>query len=169
MTDPCRQPDPCYVADGTKPGTYTATIRESDDFYTPRRVCVFTISKTFKFEAAHQLPGLPPGHKCGRLHGHSYTAEIVLSADELIPPGFVMDFADLQPVGDYLDRIADHHLLNDLIGEPTSERLAQHLYEWVLANVPIRDGAALERVRVSETATSRADYTGPHATAAALP
>lgn len=28
--------------------------------------------REFTFEAAHRLPAVPDGHKCGRLHGHSY-------------------------------------------------------------------------------------------------
>lgn len=49
----------------------------------------FRIGKRFTFEAAHQLANLPEGHKCGRLHGHSYNVEVVLTATELTGPGFV--------------------------------------------------------------------------------
>ncbi|EEW8595914.1 6-carboxytetrahydropterin synthase, partial [Escherichia coli] len=31
-----------------------------------------TLFKDFTFEAAHRLPHVPQGHKCGRLHGHSF-------------------------------------------------------------------------------------------------
>lgn len=34
---------------------------------------MYRIGKRFMFEAAHHLPDLPEGHKCARLHGHSYT------------------------------------------------------------------------------------------------
>ena len=30
------------------------------------------IYKEFHFEAAHRLPNVPEGHKCARLHGHSF-------------------------------------------------------------------------------------------------
>ena len=33
-----------------------------------------TLFKDFTFEAAHHLPHVPEGHKCGRLHGHSFMA-----------------------------------------------------------------------------------------------
>ena len=31
-----------------------------------------TIWKEFTIEAAHRLPNVPEGHKCARLHGHSF-------------------------------------------------------------------------------------------------
>ncbi|MFD9214940.1 6-pyruvoyl tetrahydropterin synthase family protein [Streptomyces sp. NPDC059544] len=57
------------------------------------------IAGRFRFEAAHRVPGLPDGHEYARLHGHAYTAEIILTADDLVPPGFVKDFADLSVFG----------------------------------------------------------------------
>jgi 6-pyruvoyltetrahydropterin/6-carboxytetrahydropterin synthase len=144
----------------TRPVTATAHVREPADFHDPETTAVYTIAKQFSFEASHQLPGLPDGHKCGRMHGHSYTAEVVLTARVLRDPGFVMDFGDLKPVGAYLDTVADHRTLNDLIPNPTSENLARHLYTWVLDNLTIPNGVILEKVRISETATSWAEYTG---------
>ena len=37
------------------------------------------ITQAFTFEAAHHLPNVPEGHKCGRLHGHSYRVEVHVS------------------------------------------------------------------------------------------
>ena len=37
------------------------------------------IFREFTFEAAHRLTNVPPGHKCARLHGHSFRAEIHVS------------------------------------------------------------------------------------------
>ena len=34
------------------------------------------IFKIFTIEAAHRLPNVPPGHKCARLHGHSFRVEV---------------------------------------------------------------------------------------------
>lgn len=42
-------------------------------------VVTYRIGKSFTFDAAHRLPGLRAGHKCGRLHGHTYTVEVVLT------------------------------------------------------------------------------------------
>lgn len=120
----------------------------------------YKIGKTFTFDAAHSLPSLPPGHKCARLHGHTYTVEIVLSAAHLTPPGFVTDFAELRPVQHYVDSALDHRHLNEVMDtEPTSENLARHIAEWFQKNVEPTIPAWLESIRISETPSSWAEYT----------
>jgi 6-pyruvoyltetrahydropterin/6-carboxytetrahydropterin synthase len=120
---------------------------------------VYRIGKTFAFEAAHHLTGLPAGHKCTRRHGHSYTVTVTVAAEALTEPGFVTDFAGLAPLGRYLDGTLDHQDLNEVLGiEPTSENLARHLLDWCQQNVPLPAGAWFEAVRVSETASSWAEY-----------
>jgi 6-pyruvoyltetrahydropterin/6-carboxytetrahydropterin synthase len=121
---------------------------------------MYRISKKFTgIEAAHHLDGLPDGHKCSRLHGHSYTVEVTVTARNLTGPGFVVDFAELTPLGDYLKMAADHHVLNEVFGfQPTSENLARHLYDWCQGNIPLPGGARIESVRVSETSATWAEY-----------
>ena len=121
---------------------------------------MYRIRKAFTgIEAAHQLTGLPAGHKCSRLHGHSYAVEVTVTAQTLTEPGFVVDFARLAPLGDYLKSAADHQVLNEAFGfPPTSENLARHLYDWCQDNIPLPDGARFESVRVSETAATWAEY-----------
>jgi 6-pyruvoyltetrahydropterin/6-carboxytetrahydropterin synthase len=120
---------------------------------------MFRIGKRFSFDAAHQLPGLPEGHKCARLHGHTYTVEVMLVADDLVPPGFVTDFGDLAPFGAYLAACCDHRYLNDVLPVvPTSELLAQHFAEWITANLAGDLLGRLFAVRVSETPTSWAEF-----------
>ncbi|MBD2858977.1 6-carboxytetrahydropterin synthase QueD [Spongiibacter sp. KMU-158] len=116
------------------------------------------IYKDFNFEAAHRLPNVPEGHKCSRLHGHSFRVRLVLSG-ELDPVlGWVMDFSDLKkafmPIYDQLD----HHYLNDIAGleNPTSENLAKWIWQQTKALVP-----ALSRVEIQETCTSGCIYSGP--------
>lgn len=120
---------------------------------------IYQISKRFTFEAAHWLPGLADGHKCGRLHGHSYTVEVLLAAPALTGPGFVVDFGELAPLKRHLDECYDHQLLNEVLDVvPTSENLAKVLFDWCSAHIPLPDGAVLTAVRVSETASSWAEY-----------
>ena len=89
------------------------------------------IFKVFQLEAAHRLPHVPEGHKCARLHGHSFRVEIHVSGEPDPQLGWVMDFADLktafQPLYDQLD----HHYLNDIEGleNPTSEMLARWIWK----------------------------------------
>ena len=117
---------------------------------------MYSISKEFAFEASHQLTGLPPEHKCSRLHGHSYKVVFVLEAPDLNGAGFVRDYADLDAVREYINGSLDHRHLNDVLGgNPTSERLAEHLYRRFERRFP-----ELTEVGVSETASTWAVYRG---------
>ncbi|MGH3754423.1 MAG: 6-carboxytetrahydropterin synthase [Pseudonocardiaceae bacterium] len=119
----------------------------------------YRIGKRYSFAAGHHLPTLPEDHKCARPHGHTYTVEVVLVSATLRGPGFVTDFADLQPFGAYLDQELDHNNLNDVFGfPPTCELLAEHLYGWLLTNVAPQVGGRLDAVRVSESPTSWAEF-----------
>jgi 6-pyruvoyltetrahydropterin/6-carboxytetrahydropterin synthase len=119
----------------------------------------FTISKRFTFEAGHRLPGLPPEHKCGRQHGHSYEVEIILTASALEKPGFVTDFGALAPLRKFLDTDLDHHNLHEILPfEPTSERLAQFLAGWFIQNLQPTISGRLVAVVVRETASSWARF-----------
>ncbi|WP_084965852.1 6-carboxytetrahydropterin synthase QueD [Thermoactinospora rubra] len=118
---------------------------------------MYVIAKRFQFSASHRLESLPEGHPCRRLHGHNYTVEVQLAAAELDSHGFVVDFAELCPVRDFLRDIYDHRHLNDVLdGPPTSERLAQTIYAWCEANLPVAH--LLHAVRVSETDATWAEY-----------
>ncbi|MFJ8043821.1 6-pyruvoyl trahydropterin synthase family protein [Kitasatospora sp. NPDC096147] len=118
------------------------------------------IGKTFRFEAAHQLSGLPEGHQCARLHGHSYAAEFILTSDRLVEPGFVTDFGDLAPVKKMIDAVLDHQVLNEVLPDlvPTSENVAAWLAAWFVEHVEPGLPGRLHAVRVSETASSWAEF-----------
>lgn len=116
------------------------------------------IFKEFAFEAAHRLPNVAEGHKCGRLHGHSFRVELHVSGPVDPVFGWVCDFADLKAAfSPTLERL-DHNYLNDIPGleNPTSEILAQWIWQNVSAALP-----ALVRVVVRETCSSGAIYSGP--------
>jgi 6-pyruvoyltetrahydropterin/6-carboxytetrahydropterin synthase len=116
------------------------------------------IFKDFTFEAAHRLPHVPPGHKCARLHGHSFHVRVWVSGEVDPQLGWVMDFADIkaacQPVIDELD----HYYLNEVPGleNPTSEHVAGWLWQRLKARIPL-----LSRVEVKETCTAGCVYAGP--------
>ena len=85
--------------------------------------------------------------------------EVALAAAGLEPPGFVADFADLDPVKRYLDGGFDHRDLNDVVNfPPTSERLAHHLYDWCVDHLALPVGVSVDAVRVSETPSTWAQY-----------
>ncbi|WP_182883926.1 6-carboxytetrahydropterin synthase QueD [Microbispora sp. H10949] len=117
------------------------------------------IAKRFHFSASHRLDLLPEGHPCRRLHGHNYTVEIQLAADELDNVGFVADFGELDAVRDFLRDSYDHRHLNDVLDvPPTSERLAQVIHAWCGTN--LRVAPLLYAVRVAETDSTWAEYRG---------
>lgn len=115
------------------------------------------IFKVFRIEAAHRLPNVPDGHKCGRLHGHSFAVELHLRGPLDPHTGWVMDFAEVKaafkPIYDRLD----HHYLNDVPGleNPTSEVLARWIYQEAKAVLPL-----LHKVVVHETCTAGSSYEG---------
>lgn len=116
------------------------------------------IFKVFTLESAHRLPHVPAGHKCARVHGHSFRVEIAVQGDVDAHSGWVMDFADIklafQPLFDRLD----HHYLNDVPGleNPTSENLAAWIWRELSPALP-----SLSQVVVHETCTSGSRYAGP--------
>lgn len=123
---------------------------------------MFRIAKSFTFESAHHIPGLPEGHKCSGPHGHSYTVTVILEREELVKPGFVTDFGDLAPFGRYVNEFLDHKDLNQVLDiAPTSELLARHLAEWFMEHLQPQLHGRLVSVRISETATSWAEYERP--------
>ena len=115
------------------------------------------IFKVFQIEAAHRLPHVPPGHKCARLHGHSFRIEIHVWGTPEEKTGWVMDFADIKTAFAPIFAEIDHHCLNDVAGleNPTSEQLAI----WIWRRLkPLL--APLSKVVVHETCSSGCVYTG---------
>ncbi len=115
------------------------------------------IYKEFRFEAAHRLPNAPEGHKCRRLHGHSFVIRIHVTGVVDEHAGWVMDFgaiADLfAPLYDQLD----HRYLNEIEGleNPTSENIAIWIWHKLKPQL-----SALLKVEVNETCTSGCVYEG---------
>ena len=113
--------------------------------------------KEYRFEAAHRLPRLPEGHKCKRLHGHSFRFEVHLTGEVDPETGFLIDFWEVdRAVAPLLERI-DHHFLNEIEGleNPTSEVLAGWIYRGLAGVLP-----GLAAVTVSETCDARVGYRG---------
>ncbi|WP_329016685.1 6-carboxytetrahydropterin synthase QueD [Micromonospora rifamycinica] len=114
------------------------------------------IFREFTFEAAHRLPHVPAGHKCARLHGHSYRVQVHVEGDVDPVAGWVMDFGDLKKAFAPLRDQLDHHYLNEVPGleNPTSEMLARWIWDRLVDQVP------LSAVMVRETCTSGCVYRG---------
>ncbi len=116
------------------------------------------IVKQFRFEAAHFLPRVPEGHKCGRMHGHSFRFEIKLEGPVDAGTGWLMDFGAITgAVKPLLENYLDHNLLNNVAGleNPTSEEIAMWLWKQLKPELPL-----LTEITVHETCNARCVYKG---------
>jgi len=111
----------------------------------------------FGFEAAHRLPNVPEGHKCARLHGHSFRAEVHVEGPVGERSGWVIDFADVRAACEPLRAALDHHYLNEVAGleNPTSENVARWIWARLRPTLP-----GLTEVVVRETCTAGCRYRG---------
>lgn len=109
------------------------------------------IFKEFTFDSAHWLPGVPAGHKCRNLHGHTYRVVIAVTGPIDKETGFVMDFGELKAIVQPLIDDLDHSVLNEHINNPTAENLVKWFWD-ILAH----EDVPLTSIEVWETPTSGA-------------
>lgn len=112
--------------------------------------------RRYRFEAAHHLPNVPPGHHCGRMHGHGF--EVILHADQDLGDGAMgVDFDRLDALWAPLHAELDHACLNDLPGleNPTSELISSWIWARLRPRLP-----ELSWVTVYETASCGAHFDG---------
>lgn len=122
---------------------------------------IVELTRTFRFEAAHRLTGVPEGHKCARLHGHSFKVDVTLRGPVDPVTGWLMDFGDIKKaIQPLIDRL-DHYYLNEIEGlsNPTSEVLAGWLWERI---EPALRGL-LSTLTVHETCNAHCTYRGERA------
>lgn len=115
------------------------------------------LRRHYEFEAAHRLPHVPEGHKCARLHGHSYRITVLVAGEVDEKLGWLMDFAEIdQHVAPIIARL-DHRLLNEIEGleNPTSEYLSRWIWDRVKPTLDL-----LQEITVSETPDSSCTYKG---------
>jgi 6-pyruvoyltetrahydropterin/6-carboxytetrahydropterin synthase len=115
------------------------------------------LSKTFDFEAAHDLPTFPEGHKCRRLHGHSFRFDVVVEGEVDPAMGYLIDYGDIKKAAAPIARQLDHYYLNQIEGleNPTSEVLARWIWDRLKPALPM-----LSAIIVYETCTTACEYRG---------
>ncbi|MBF0350296.1 MAG: 6-carboxytetrahydropterin synthase [SAR324 cluster bacterium] len=106
--------------------------------------CVETI-----LHSSHFLPNVPPGHKCGRLHGHNFGVKLQWHGNTSV--------AEIQIVSEPVLEKLNQTLLNQIPGleNPTSENLSFWLWNTLHPLIP-----CLEEVTVFETQTAGSTYSG---------
>lgn len=114
-----------------------------------------TVTKQFRFEAAHSLPH--HDGKCKNLHGHSYMLEVTVAGKKHASgpkEGMIADFADIsKTIKEHIVSKWDHKFLNDIFPFVTTvENLAEECFR-ILENT----GMEIERIRLWETPTSFAE------------
>jgi len=115
------------------------------------------IYKDFTFEAAHKLPNVPAGHKCGRLHGHSYKIRIHLEGTVDEDSGWFIDFSDVKSIFKPIYDQLDHNYLNDIKGleNPTAEVISKWVWGELKPILP-----ELSAIELMETCTCGVVYKG---------
>jgi 6-pyruvoyltetrahydropterin/6-carboxytetrahydropterin synthase len=114
------------------------------------------IWRRYAFQAAHQLPNVPPGHKCGRMHGHGF--EVIIHAQvDAGKRDITIDFDHLDTCWAPIHAELSFQCLNDIPGfeNPTSERISSYLWARLKNILP-----ELSWVTVYETASCGANFNG---------
>lgn len=114
------------------------------------------IYKRFHIEAAHRLPNVPAGHKCGRMHGHGF--EVILHADQDIGESdYGLDYDRIDDIWAPLHFELNYQCLNEIEGleNPTSEVISAWLWHRLKPLLP-----ELSWVTVYETGSCGANFDG---------
>jgi 6-pyruvoyltetrahydropterin/6-carboxytetrahydropterin synthase len=116
------------------------------------------IWRRYVIQSAHQLPNVPAGHKCGRMHGHSF--EVILHANQdLGARDMGVDYDYLDKIWSPIDAELNYACLNDIPGleNPTSEVISSWIWRRIKPALP-----ELSWVTVYETASCGAHFDGTH-------
>ena len=114
-----------------------------------------SVTRSFTFEAAHQLPW--HRGKCRDLHGHGYRLEVTVEGP-VGPNGVVVDFDEVEALvtREVID-VYDHRFLNEVPGleNSTSENIARWIWQKLKPQLPL-----LHSITIHETCTSKCTYRG---------
>ena len=115
------------------------------------------LTKDFAFESAQTLPAAPEGHKCRRMHGHSFKVEVSVEGEVDPASGWVYDHAQISAAMKPLVSQLDHAYLNEIAGleNPTIENMAGWFWEKLASQLP-----GLCEIVIHETTTARCVYRG---------
>lgn len=133
----------------------------------------FQITKTFSFEAAHQLKY--HDGKCKGLHGHSYKLTVYFIQPNLQPKrtvedgeinpehNMVLDFTNISKVvKPFIDKFLDHKFLNETIvtDSPTAEVIAEFCFLHLKNEFLQKHQITLHGVEINETKDTSVFVTG---------
>jgi len=112
--------------------------------------------RRYRFQAAHKLPNVPEGHKCGRLHGHGFQV-ILHAASDVSSSSVAVEYDSLDAGWEQVFPLLNYRYLNDLPGleNPTSELISSWLWGKLKPDLP-----CLSAVTVYETESCGATFDG---------
>jgi len=115
------------------------------------------IFKQFTFDSAHSLPNVPEGHKCKRVHGHTYRLKVFVEGPLEENLDWVMDFTDIKDIVKPVVNQLDHYYMNDITGleNPTCENIAKWIWTKIQPRLP-----GLSYIELHETPTTGVIYNG---------
>lgn len=118
---------------------------------------IVQLTKDYTFESAQTLPNAPAGHKCGKMHGHSFKVEISVEGEVDPATGWVYDHAQISKAMRPLVAQLDHAYLNEIPGleNPTIENMAAWFWRQLAPECP-----GLCEIVIHETPTARCVYRG---------
>ena len=123
---------------------------------------MWELTKTFRFEASHRLPH--HDGNCARLHGHSWSLTVCLSGHTLRSSGpkagMLVDYGAIKAAASPLLAELDHAHLNDVLDNPTSERVAKLCFDRLRSRLAAP--GLLAWVEIGETCTTACRYHGRH-------
>jgi 6-pyruvoyltetrahydropterin/6-carboxytetrahydropterin synthase len=128
-----------------------------------RRACIrdskmkVRLTKDFILEAAQSLPKVPAGHKCGQMHGHTFTIQISVEGEVDPETGWLYDHARISAAMKPIIQQLDHTVLNDTPGleNPTIELMCAWLWKKLTPQLP-----GLAEIVINETPFARCSYRG---------
>lgn len=115
------------------------------------------VFREFTFDAAHRLENLPEGHKCARMHGHTYRLIVRVGGELDQRIGWIVDFAEVKRLTSEVIGELDHRVLNEVPGleQPTTERIVVWIWDRLKARLP-----GLSRLELWENSNSGVSYSG---------
>jgi len=115
------------------------------------------LAKDFEFEAAQSLPQFPEGHKCRKVHGHSFKITVAVRGPVDEASGIFYDHAAISDAMKPIIAELDHSYLNDIVGleNPTIELMARWFWEKLEPQL-----TGLYEITLHETPRARCVYRG---------
>lgn len=115
------------------------------------------LTKSFSFDSAHWLPTFPQGHKCRRMHGHSFHVDVIVAGEVDESEGYLIDYGVMKAAIGPVEKELDHYVLNEIAGleNPTAENLARWIWNRLKPEL-----ALLDTIIVHETCTTACEYRG---------